>query len=650
MFTKLKQWLAVGTALRLAFALTVTAYASMPVITHDFDQHSNGNFEINYCLNQSAKVTAGIYRAEGQYSSKIVTLFDTNDHKNAGCYSANWDQTNGKYSEIGTNGSKVASGQYFYGIKADDAYVSSWITVGGSNSDSPGSNDLKFVDLEVHERTFDPQDGQKAQINLTTNKASYIDVMIFDQNQKLVKELYNYPYFAAGTHKLEWNGRNYYNDFVPAGEYSYHITAPSGSGYREASGKLFVESGVFSNSTEDPRLRDVFVTKPEFDPGRNELTHIVFNLTAEADVKVEIYDRHGDYLETIFNKKNRQPGMHVVAWEGDSVVGKADRYQYQITATNTAGSATANGDIHTAEDYKDSKKPNIYKDQLEDLPFEPQFNELFFRFTIDRDADVTIEIREDGDVIAIVTKEQFLKEGLHKIAWNGRNLSGSFVENGIYEYKIIAENYSGKDVEKGFLSVTNTGKAKHFYAGCGAFSDIDQNYKYCQAITWAETSGVFNGYSDGTFRPNQAITRVEALKVISEAMQIRTAEAYGANLGFIDLNPYAWYMPYLNSAVQLGIVNGYTDGTFRPANNVTRAEALKMVLTAGEAKYDIYVPNLTSKQPYYDVQKNDWFLKYASFAHQKHLTDNQDYLRPKDAITRGEMADMLYRYQKNVVK
>ena len=132
-------------------------------------------------------------------------------------------------------------------------------------------------------------------------------------------------------------------------------------------------------------------------------------------------------------------------------------------------------------------------------------------------------------------------------------------------------------------------------------------------------------------------------------MGVKTLSSSGENLGFPDVDRYGWYMPYLKSALSLGIVSGYPDGTFRPDNQVNRIEALVMMLNTGKVKYGLIIPTNTYGAPYYDTPNEEstkWYLSYAWFAQSYDLTDNDTYLFPDSSMTRAEMADMLYRYHK----
>ena len=92
--------------------------------------------------------------------------------------------------------------------------------------------------------------------------------------------------------------------------------------------------------------------------------------------------------------------------------------------------------------------------------------------------------------------------------------------------------------------------------------------------------GIIGGYDDGTFRADAQVNRAEALKIISLAAQLKIASESGGTVSpiyFSDVAGGDWFVEYVRQANDLGIVKGYEDGTFRPANPITRAEAAKII-------------------------------------------------------------------------
>ena len=103
---------------------------------------------------------------------------------------------------------------------------------------------------------------------------------------------------------------------------------------------------------------------------------------------------------------------------------------------------------------------------------------------------------------------------------------------------------------------------------------------------------VIGGYGDGRFGPNDSITRAQIVKISLLAFELPTADG---DENFTDVKSGDWFVDYVASASgDLGIVSGYSDNTFKPNNNVTRAEALKIILVAaGVNDFDSVTPNFT---------------------------------------------------------
>lgn len=90
---------------------------------------------------------------------------------------------------------------------------------------------------------------------------------------------------------------------------------------------------------------------------------------------------------------------------------------------------------------------------------------------------------------------------------------------------------------------------------------------------------IIQGYEDGTFRPNEQVNRAEALKILSLAARLDTFATVGGIIPtpFPDVMPEDWFKSFIDHASQLGIINGYEDGTFGPGKSISRAEAAKIM-------------------------------------------------------------------------
>jgi hypothetical protein len=170
------------------------------------------------------------------------------------------------------------------------------------------------------------------------------------------------------------------------------------------------------------------------------------------------------------------------------------------------------------------------------------------------------------------------------------------------------------------------------------FSDVPENHAYYQAISYLKTQGVIQGYDDDTFRPDQAVSRVEALKLLYSGLNKEVVP--GVALHFPDTNSEAWYAPYVSTAQRDGVVKGYPDGYFRPGNEVNRVELIKMLI--GVAGVD--VDPVVIGNPFSDVHYLEWYAPYAQFVKDSNVAPwITTKLEPSRSMTRGDVAEMIYR-------
>ncbi|MDR0491995.1 MAG: S-layer homology domain-containing protein [Oscillospiraceae bacterium] len=106
------------------------------------------------------------------------------------------------------------------------------------------------------------------------------------------------------------------------------------------------------------------------------------------------------------------------------------------------------------------------------------------------------------------------------------------------------------------------------------FKDVKDGEWYSQAINFLASIEILAGYPDGTFRPNQTITRAEFAAVASRFDDLSQA----SDSAFPDIAGH-WAASYINSAYAKGWISGYPEGTFRPQQNIKRCEVVKIVNT-----------------------------------------------------------------------
>lgn len=109
-----------------------------------------------------------------------------------------------------------------------------------------------------------------------------------------------------------------------------------------------------------------------------------------------------------------------------------------------------------------------------------------------------------------------------------------------------------------------------FGASAAKFKDVKGHWAQ-KPIEYGVENGYISGYPDGTFLPEKTVTRAEFSKMINNAVKITSTGNAKAN--YSDVVTKEWYYTEVKKAENAGYINGYEDGTFRPNNSVTRQEA-----------------------------------------------------------------------------
>ncbi len=169
-------------------------------------------------------------------------------------------------------------------------------------------------------------------------------------------------------------------------------------------------------------------------------------------------------------------------------------------------------------------------------------------------------------------------------------------------------------------------------------SDIDVNTTTGKSVTELVRLGIINGYEDGTFRPDQTITRGEFAKIVITFLGLEKIAFDNVASGFADVDGVAggashWAKKFIKLAADRKIVNGYEDGTFRPDANVSFVEAVKMLVCAlgyGQVALDRTLPG------------TPWYSGYRLQADELGILDKADVNNIEDPASRGIVAILSY--------
>jgi len=134
----------------------------------------------------------------------------------------------------------------------------------------------------------------------------------------------------------------------------------------------------------------------------------------------------------------------------------------------------------------------------------------------------------------------------------------------------------------------------------GSFEDVPEGAWYDQAVSYLQSYGIVTGDGAGHFRPLENITRAEFTAILSKFAALTT----DGSLPFSDVETGNWAYATILNAYSKGWISGYTDGTFRPTDNISRAEAVSMTnkLIGREAITSAGAGDKT----FYDVTSSHW--------------------------------------------
>ena len=169
------------------------------------------------------------------------------------------------------------------------------------------------------------------------------------------------------------------------------------------------------------------------------------------------------------------------------------------------------------------------------------------------------------------------------------------------------------------------------------YTDVPMNHPDFIAVEELSRLGIIIGYSDSTFRPEAEVTRAQFAKML--------VAAYGWTVikppegRFTDIPKSDWAYPYVETVVARGAMSGYYDGTFRPGAAVTRGQLIKSLVIGAGWKAD-----LPARAPFLDVPKLHRYAPYLAAARARGIitSDDEGNFNPDHRATRANAAQWFY--------
>ncbi|MFA6917846.1 MAG: S-layer homology domain-containing protein [Candidatus Gracilibacteria bacterium] len=232
---------------------------------------------------------------------------------------------------------------------------------------------------------------------------------------------------------------------------------------------------------------------------------------------------------------------------------------------------------------------------------------------------------EVGDDLKVYYEEA----GVWKLAGDGGEMMKD-AENNLY--MVVSINHFSKFAVMKFSDSVAIADGED---NTGEFVDIADHW----AKTYIEdlyNKGIVSGYAGNYFRPTSNITRAEFVKMTVKMFGISIPDDVTKS-PFEDVAVDKWYAPYIQVAKNRKLVTGYADDNFRPSQNISRAEALKILLVATGSATGEY------ENTFNDVDGSSWMAPYINYASINGLIDGYEngLFKPTQSVTRAEASKII---------
>ena len=174
------------------------------------------------------------------------------------------------------------------------------------------------------------------------------------------------------------------------------------------------------------------------------------------------------------------------------------------------------------------------------------------------------------------------------------------------------------------------------------FTDVNGDESWFEAVDTLYSCGYLNGVAEGVMEPDGAVTRAQASTVLCRLFEVD--EANGADY-FSDVTEGHWYTEMVNAAYELDLVHGFEDGTFRPNDTMSRQDfavviynVFTMICSGFDGMWSFDLGAADADQiGNYALEAVSWGVMNGYIT-----LDEAANLRPTDDLTRAEMAEMIY--------
>lgn len=172
----------------------------------------------------------------------------------------------------------------------------------------------------------------------------------------------------------------------------------------------------------------------------------------------------------------------------------------------------------------------------------------------------------------------------------------------------------------------------------GQYYDMAKSHIAYEAVTYLGKAGIVNGFEDSYFRPNDSVTRGQAAAFINRKLHLKSS----STTSFADVSANMSFASDIAAVKEAGIIQGFSDGTFRPNDILTRAQMAAIIDRAFKLSERNTIASENVK--YNDVSRDFWAYKSIVTLKSIDVTSNFNHsiFRSSDYATRADFATALY--------
>lgn len=283
---------------------------------------------------------------------------------------------------------------------------------------------------------------------------------------------------------------------------------------------------------------------------------------------------------------------------------------------------------------KRSQASTLSNDHSQQDKIDFPMDEDWFRIKVDQNSTVTVTINNSSDTLDLVASLYDAAGQIHNIddggIGEGEHYSFQAEKGEYFVYLFDYYNHwsdSAYDIQ---VSIEGNDQVKTNY------SDVTL---YTKEINFLTDRRIIRGFPDGTFKPQRGVTRLQAVQMILNEMDIDVEETNAPNPDFSDVTTETYGYKAIAKAVELGFIKGKDDGSFDPSGSLTRAQMAAILVAA----YDLQG---TYNGSFTDVPRGHWAYEIVSILAANNITVGypDNIFKPAKTVTREHFSVFLYNY------